>query len=167
MPATAAGRPIGSALTSEDWSTRPRPGGNCMGPMRELVKFYEMLLRGGTTADGEQLLQPETVKLITARQRIGLFDQTFKAHVDWGYGFVLNSAHLAREQNAALMPYGYGDHASRETFGHGGAQSSVGFADPSHDLAVGICFNGMPGEIKHQRRMHAVLTALYEDLGLV
>lgn len=167
MPSTATGEAKPSPMTSFDWSTRPRPGGNCMGPMSELVRFYEMLLAKGKTPDGEQLLTPETVTLITSRQREGKFDRTFKSVVDWGLGLVINSAHHAPGGDAGLVPYGYGDHASQETFGHGGAQSSVGFADPEHGLAVGICFNGLPGEVKHQRRMHAVLTALYRDLGLV
>ena len=33
-------------------------------------------------------------------------------------------------------------------------------------LAVGCYFNGMPGEAAHQKRLRAVLDALYEDLGL-
>ncbi|MEM1354128.1 MAG: serine hydrolase domain-containing protein [Planctomycetota bacterium] len=166
MPSTATSEIRASGLTGPDWSTRPRPGGNCMGPISELVRFYEMLLAGGVSGEGERLLQAETVELMTGRRRTEMLDQTFKSVVDWGLGFVINSAHHAPGGDAGLVPYGYGDHASRETFGHGGAQSSVGFADPDHGLAVGVVFNGMPGEIGHQRRMHALLTALYEDLGL-
>ena len=65
-----------------------------------------------------------------------------------------------------MLPYAYGPHASLRTFGHGGNQSSIAFADPVHALAVAIIFNGMPGEAAHQRRMHNVLTGLYEDLGM-
>ncbi|MFI4861038.1 MAG: serine hydrolase domain-containing protein [Phycisphaerales bacterium JB063] len=174
MPNTAAAgpgsKPSKSAVMSRDWSTRPRPGGNCMGPIRELARFYRMLLGGGEL-DGVCILRPETVELFTSRQRKGMFDQTFKATVDWGLGFVLNSAEHAPlgaggRRDLAKIPYGYGPFASRETFGHSGAQSSVGFADPGNGLAVGIVLNGTPGEAKHQRRMLPILTALYEDLGL-
>ena len=180
MPNTATtgpgSKPSKSALMSRDWSTRPRPGGNCMGPIRELVAFYRMLLNGGELG-GARILNPETVELFTSRQRVGMFDQTFKATIDWGLGFVVNSAEHAPPGPGAgaggdgrpditQIPYGYGPYASRETFGHGGAQSSIAFADPQNDLAVGIVLNGMPGEAKHQKRIHPVLTALYQDLGL-
>lgn len=174
MPNTATSgpgsKPRKSALMSKDWSTRPRPGGNCMGPIRELATFYRMLHNGGEL-NGARILQPETVDLFTSRQRQGMFDHTFKARIDWGYGFVINSAEhapLDSDGNADLskIPYGYGPHASRDTFGHSGAQSSVGFADPENQIAAAIVLNGMPGEAKHQRRMLATLTALYEDLGI-
>ena len=165
MPNTATGEPKPAPMTSFDWSTRPRPGGNCMGPIRELVTFYEMLLGGGERR-GVRLLQPKTVAQMTGRVREGMIDQTFKQTVDWGLGLAINSAHHAPNGAWHRIPYGYGPHATRDTFGHGGAQSSIGFADPAHNLAVGIVFNGMPGEAKHQLRANAVLEALYGDLGL-
>lgn len=75
---------------------------------------------------------------------------------------MINSA----KYGALANPYGYGKHASEETFGHGGMQSSGGFADPRHGLCGAIIFNGLPGEPKHQRRIDGAMTALYEDLGL-
>jgi len=170
MPNTFGRAVRKSSLTSKAWCTRPRPGGNCMGPMRELVRFYEMLLSGGALG-GATILEPATVEAITGRRRVGMYDQTFKRTVDWGLGFVVNSARYAPldeagEPDLMQVPYGYGPYASPETFGHSGAQSSVGFADPSCGLAVGIVLNGMPGEMAHQRRMLPVLGALYGDLGL-
>jgi CubicO group peptidase (beta-lactamase class C family) len=64
------------------------------------------------------------------------------------------------------VPYGYGPHASPRAYGHGGSQSSISFADPEHELAVAIVCNGTPGEEAHQRRMRAVVAAVYEDLDL-
>lgn len=170
MPVTSAGRFAENSKMSAEWNTRPRPGGNCMGPIRELVMFYEMLLGGGERR-GVRLLKPETVAMMTSRQRAGMTDQTFKQVVDWGLGVSINSAHHAPNAPGGKpawhrIPYGYGPHASRDTFGHGGAQSSIAFADPENQLAVGIVFNGMPGEAKHQQRVNAVLEALYTDLGL-
>jgi CubicO group peptidase (beta-lactamase class C family) len=170
MPNTATGQPKPSPMMSLDWSTRPRPGGNCMGPVGELVKFYEMLLQGGQRGVA-RLLRPDTVTQMVDRQRSDMLDQTFKQTVDWGLGLAINSAHHAPAANGGppawhRIPYGYGPHASRATFGHGGAQSSVAFADPEHQLAVAIVFNGMPGEAKHQRRINPILEALYTDLQL-
>ncbi len=90
-----------------------------------------------------------------------MYDHTFKHNMDWGLGFILNSPTPDPD-----LPYGFGPHASPRTFGHGGAQSSAGFADPEHHLVVAYVFNGMPGEVKHQQRLQALNTAIYEDLEL-
>ncbi len=166
MPNTATGEARPAPMTSFDWSTRPRPGGNCMGPIRQLVAFYEMLLGGGECA-GIRILQQDTVTQMIRRQRAGMLDHTFKQTIDWGLGLAINSAHHAPGNAWHRIPYGYGPHASRETFGHGGAQSSIAFADPKHQLIAAIVFNGMPGEAKHQQRINSILEALYGDLGLV
>jgi CubicO group peptidase (beta-lactamase class C family) len=138
-------------------ATRCGPGGSGRGPTRELGRFYEMLLAGG-----KNIVLPQSVREMTSRHRVGMYDHTFRHVIDWGLGFIVNSARYGKE----TVPYGFGDHASEETFGHGGAQSSASFADPAHGLVVAIVWNGTPGEAKHQLRARATLTALYEDLGL-
>jgi CubicO group peptidase (beta-lactamase class C family) len=139
-----------------------RPGASARGPIRELGKFYEMLLSVGQTSAGKQIVSRQTVAEITRRQRAGLMDLTFKHIVDWGLGFIVNSARYGEQ----TVPYGYGPHASPETFGHGGSQSSTAFADPRQGLVVAIVFNGMPGESQHQMRLRNALKAIYEDLHL-
>ena len=149
------------AQPKQDWNnqdglTRCRPGGNARGPVRELARFYEALLHGG-----ENILQPDTVRTMTSRQRAGMFDETFQFKMDWGLGFILNS-----NRDGFQMPYGYGRHVSRDTFGHSGNQSSCAFADPEHKLVVAWVCNGLPGERKHQQRQRAINNAVYEDLEL-
>ena len=157
MMNTAGELPRSMQWHEEAWVTRCRPSGNGYGPARDLVRFYEAMLAGG------KVISPQTVEAFTARHREGLFDHTFQHVIDWGLGFLLDSKRHGR----ARHPYGYGAHASDATFGHSGAQSSAAFADPAHDLAAAVIFNGSPGEQLHQKRIHAVLTALYEDLDLV
>jgi CubicO group peptidase (beta-lactamase class C family) len=142
---------------TEAGCTVSSPGGSARGPARQLGRFYEMLLERG-----RKILNPQTVEAITARHRTGLQDLTFKHIIDWGLGFIINSA----QYNQPTLPYAYGPYASLRTFGHGGNQSSIGFADPDHALVAAFIFNGMPGEAAHQRRMHNTLTGLYEDLGI-
>jgi len=143
---------------SEERCTSVHPGGNGYGPMRELGRFYEMLL-----ARGGQILSPQSVEALTARHRVGMMDSTFKHVMDWGLGFIPNSAIYGAE----TVPYAYGHHASRRAFGHSGYRSSVAFADPEHGLAVALAFNGTPSNDAHEQRIRAVLDALYEDLGRV
>jgi CubicO group peptidase (beta-lactamase class C family) len=154
---TSSGTPQAKAdWNNEEGFMRCRPGGSARGPLRELGRFYEALLNHGDGA-----LQPQTVELVTSRQRTGLFDETFQFKMDWGLGFILNS-----NRDGFQMPYSYGRYASADTFGHSGNQASCAFADPGHQLVVAWVCNGMPGERKHQQRQRAINNAVYEDLGL-
>lgn len=140
-----------------------RPGSQGRGPMHDLGRFYEQLLklRAGETL-AAPILQPATVLELTRRQRVGMFDHTFQHKVDWGLGFAVDS----KRYGADTVPYGFGPYCSEETFGHGGSQSSCAFADPAHGLVVAWVLNGMPGEVAHQPRVRAINAAIYEDLGL-
>lgn len=148
------------------WDTPERaavvsPGGGARGPVRELGRFYEMLLRRGLNEEGRRVFGAPTVEALTARHRVDMTDETFRHKVDWGLGFLVESGRYGE-----LVPYGYGRHASPRAFGHGGMQSTTGFADPEHGLVVVATFNGLPGEARHSRRVREFNTALYEDLGL-
>ncbi len=150
-----------SFYDSEEAVVMPRPGSNGRGPARELGRFYEMLLADGYSGD-KSILKPETVRQLTARHRIGLYDETFRHKMDWGLGFIPDN----NRYGVDTVPYGYGPHCSSATFGHSGSQSSTAFADPERDLVAAIVFNGMPGEPRHQQRIRAVTSAIYEDLEL-
>jgi CubicO group peptidase (beta-lactamase class C family) len=149
-------RPNASGFFTELEAAQCHPGYSGRGPIRELARFYEMLL--GTTPP---IISPQTIELFTSPQRIGMFDHTFKHVMDWGLGFITNSA----KYGVDTVPYGYGPHASPRTFGHSGSQSSCAFCDPDRKLVVAWLCNGMPGEPKHQQRQRAVNTAIYEDLA--
>ena len=163
MPVTETGAPQPhSYWATETGVSLPRPGANGHGPIRELGKFYEAMLEAFSPSPRPSILRPQTIEAMAARHRVGMMDATFRHIMDWGLGFIINSYTYAPE----TTPYSYGPHASMRTFGHSGFQSSTGFADPEHGLAVALVFNGTPGEKKHDQRMRGVLTALYEDLGL-
>jgi CubicO group peptidase (beta-lactamase class C family) len=146
---------------TEDRCVNPSPGGNGYGPLRELGRFYEMLLGRGAW-QGRRILLPQTVEAFTSPSRVGMVDATFKHVLDWGLGFIVNSI----QYGAETVPYGYGHHASARTFGHSGYRSSVGFGDPERGLAVALAFNGTPANERHEGRIRAVLDAVYEDLGV-
>lgn len=152
-----------SEYTSGDWLTQPSPGGNFRGPISQLGHFYEMLASGGTTQNGVQVLQTITIRNMTTRHRADQFDQTLQHIVDYGLGLIINSNH----HGAATVPYGFGKYCSGDSFGHGGAQCSIGFYDPQHELVVAWAANGFCGEGQHQRRNRAINQAIYEDLGLL
>lgn len=133
------------------------PGTSARGPMRDLCRLYATLLR----RDGTILLPP-TLDAMVARQRSGLFDETFRHSLDWGLGFVLDSNH----HGADTVPYGYGRHASSRAFGHAGARCVSGFADPESELAVALGVNGRLAQTAHVDQFREFLTAIYEDLEI-
>ena len=135
-----------------------RPGAFLRGPIRDLGRFYQALLRGPGP-----LLRRETIELMTRRHRERKFDDTFKHVVDFGLGFIINS----RRYGVESVPYGFGRHAGERAFGHGGQQTSCGFADPDNGVVVAWVFNGLPGVRIHHRRGRELNTAIYEDLGIV
>ena len=146
----------------EPWITQPSPGASLRGPVSELGRFYEMLLRGGISTSGQQLLSNATIHQMTSRHRIGKFDQTLQHTVDFGLGVVCNS----NRYGAETVPYGFGQYCSEATFGHGGSQCSMAFCDPDRSLVVAWSTNGFCGEGQHQRRNRIINNAVYEDLEL-
>ena len=176
----------------ELWVTRPSPGGNGWGPMRQLARLYECLLALGElappsdaktdTGPVRRILLPQTVEALVARHRTGMLDHTFRQPMDWGLGVIPNSRPGLVETRAALwsaeregegaaappelLPYHYGPHASRRAYGHSGLRSSTAFADPTHGLVVALGVTGTAGDEDHRRHFDAVLAAVYEDLAL-
>jgi CubicO group peptidase (beta-lactamase class C family) len=154
---TDSGAPADLGTETPAALAMPRPSGSVRGAARELGRFYEMML-----ARGRGMISSQTVDAMTARHRVNTRDKTFGAILDWGLGFMINSAHYGN----ADAPYQFGPHASTRAFGHSGNQSSVGFADPEHGLAVALVFNGLAGEAAHQPRVRRALGLIYEELGL-
>lgn len=154
-------RPHPAGFDTEQACTRARPGGSGRGPVRQLGRFYEMLLARGSL-DGATILSAQAIEALAARHRAGMHDETFGHVVDWGLGFLVDS----KQYGADTIPYSFGRYASQRTFGHGGAESSISFVDPEAGLVVAWVMNGMPGEARHNRRNRAINAAIYEDLGL-
>jgi len=160
---TEGPEPTPHGWDAEERCVRTNPGGNGYGPVRELGRFYEMMLGHGVSRGaGRRLLSPQAVEAVAARHRAGMVDATFKHVLDWGLGVIVNSVHYGAE----TVPYGYGHHAGLRTFGHSGYRSSTGFADPENGVALALAFNGTPANDRHESRVRSVLDAVYEDLGL-
>lgn len=145
---------------------RCSPAGGGIGTMQALGAFYAHLLEclARRRYDGGRhfVLSAPAMEACITRQRVGIVDEVFKRPMDWGLGFIIDSNHYGRQP----VPYGFGPHCSPRTFGHGGHESSVAFADPEHGLVVAWVCNGMPGAARHDDRNHRINAAIYEDLGL-
>jgi CubicO group peptidase (beta-lactamase class C family) len=149
---TGASPVVLRGIDSARATASPMPGGNGRGPIRELGRFYQMLLGHGRRGD-VRALSPVTVSAISARHRTDMIDETFGVVMDWGLGFAIDT-------------FAMGRHCSRRAFGHGGHQSSIAFCDPEHGVVVAVVCNGMPGLERHNARLDAISTAVYVDLGI-
>jgi CubicO group peptidase (beta-lactamase class C family) len=129
------------------------PGGNGYGPAHDLARFYLMLWNGGEW-DGYRFLKKETVALFTAAHRKDMVDRTMSLGLPievkpvWALGM-----HKGYDEPRSIT---FGRMATAAAYGHGGAQSSVGFVEPTRDLVVVIVTNGMPGELENTRRLRDV-----------
>jgi CubicO group peptidase (beta-lactamase class C family) len=157
MMDTDAGAPVPASLYKdvglEGWATICVPGGNGHGPMRQLARFYRMMLNGGAL-DGVRVVSEKAAREFTAVHRPDA--PTFKGKgpmAPWGLGF-------SRQRAVG------GPHCGEGTYGHGGSVSSVSFGDPQHRVAAAIVCNGRCKQPDHAARMREIAGAIYEDLGL-
>lgn len=139
---------------TEAWVTWGRPTGGGHGPIGDLGRFYAAVLQRQPPFP----LSAPVIEAMTTRHLCGVHDEYLDAVVDRGLGFQLGSSYPG---------HGYGPHASRCTFGHGGGSWSAAFADPDCGLAAAVYWNGRVDSATQAERHPALLAALYEDLELV
>jgi CubicO group peptidase (beta-lactamase class C family) len=149
----------------ERWTPAPESygtGGGLCGSATELAQLYHCLLSGGTSSSiGSPILDTTSLQKFTQRWREGEFDSTFRHIVDFGLGIIVDS----NRYGPTTIPYGFGTHSSQIAYGHGGARSSIAFADPQKKIAVALCLIGLAPENVHQPRMRAILDQLRSDLA--
>ena len=130
------------------------PGAGLTGPAAALALFYEKLAGG-------QLLPAASLQHMVRPTRAGKTDATFNHILDFGLGVILNS----NAYGADTVPYGFGTQAGAGAFGHGGARSSIAFADPEFGFTAAIFLNGRVPETEHQPRMRRILDLLRSELA--
>ena len=113
----------------------------------DLERFYALMERGGTL-DGAHLFGPETVKEVTHLQVEGT-DASLDQFAQRSLGFALADERIGKSK---------GDPTN--TFGHGGAGTSVGWADSHSGLAVGYITNGFRSRDPNNARITAISQAI-------
>lgn len=130
------------------------PGAGLTGTASALALVYEKLAAG-------HLLNPATLEKMLCPAREGRVDTTFGHIMDFGLGVILNR----NRYGAATVPYGFGTRAGEKSFGHGGARSSIAFADPQAGFTAAVFLNGRVPETEHQPRMRTLLDLLRSELA--
>lgn len=118
-----------------------------IGTARYLARFYAMMACGGSL-DGVQVLKPETVSEVTRLQVEGT-DLTTQLHTRRSLGFALGDVRMGSSRTVDI-----------HTFGHGGAGTSVGWADADSGLAVAIITNGFRANHSNNPRLAALSQAV-------
>lgn len=127
----------------------PAPGASLLSDAAHLAALYELLLRGGLTADGQRLLREETVAAYTSRAAFG-FDRANRVPLAVARGFLTGTP----------WPSIYGLWGSSGCFGHAGGFSTLAFADRATGLAVAVVTNGNAGAGDFFRRFRPLAEAL-------
>lgn len=104
-----------------DRKRMPLAAGGLFSCATDLVKFYQMLLNGGT-ANGQRLIKAETLQQMQTNQTSDL-KVSFSDGMHMGLGF-----HLVNQ------PQGVTESLSPGTYGHGGAYGTQAWIDPQKKL---------------------------------
>lgn len=128
----------------------PSGGGGLVSTADDYLRFARMLLNGGEL-DGQRLLSPKTLQLMTANHLPGgkdltqmsrsLFSEAGYAGVGFGLGFGVTV-----DPAQTMIPGSPGD------FFWGGAASTFFWVDPAEDLTVVFCTQLLPSSAYAVRR---------------
>jgi CubicO group peptidase (beta-lactamase class C family) len=99
------------------------PAGGLFSTARDVARFYQMMLNGGTW-HGKQILSRQAVEQMT-RTQTGDIKTGFVDGMSWGFGFAVEKE-----------PKGITRMLSPGTFGHGGAYGTQSWADPKKELIL-------------------------------
>jgi CubicO group peptidase (beta-lactamase class C family) len=111
------------------------PGAGGVASAAELAMFYQVLVNGGRTVVGTQVLQPETIRFGTTVRSGGLCDRINGTPVNRGLSIVVSGG----DGNAYMR--GFGRVLGPRAFGHGGAGGQIAWGDPDTGISLGYCTN--------------------------
>jgi len=123
------------------------PGANGVATAGDLARFYAMMERKGSL-DGVTVIQPATTEEAIELQVEGT-DQSLGLFAQRSLGLALADERMGKSTGDPL-----------KTFGHGGAGTSIGWADFDSGLAVGYITNGFRGSAANNARLAAVSQAI-------
>jgi len=111
----------------------------------DLALFYQALLNGGSSTNGEILWTSETLEAARRVRSGALRDPVFGKLANRGLGIVLAG-------DAERNYRGFGHTNSPQSFGHGGAGGQIAWADPLTGISIGYCTNGFDRNAIRQAR---------------
>ncbi len=124
-------RKDGHQTPSPEWNapacmSAGRPGGGGYATAAALTAFYQMLLAGGTL-NGRRVLSPRSIAYATKNHTGDRVDRSQGVPMHRGIGVYLRGGTAIGWMTGTLAP--------ASTYGHGGAGSSISWADPESGLS--------------------------------
>ena len=110
-------------------------------------------MANGGSRDGVHVLNPETIELGRQTQSDGKDLVLGHMHTRFGLGFMLGT------KNVSMGP-------NPQSFGHGGAGGSLGFADPDNNISLGFIMNQMHPGITAWKTATDVAASVYRSLNI-
>jgi len=126
------------------------PAANGIGTAEALARFYAMIERGGQFG-GVRVLSEAIVREATRLHVHTDADRTGQLPASYGLGFMLDSPFEPFHEPGVV--------------GHGGQQSTIGYADPARGLAVAYLTNGLQDPVTVQLRYADVCYAAIAACG--
>ena len=123
------------------------PGTNGVASATDFARFYAMMERKGSL-DDVTIIKSETVDEATTFQVEGI-DKSNDSFAQRSFGLALADERMGKSLGDPL-----------KTFGHGGAGTSIGWADLESGLAVGYITNGFQATAANNARLAAVSQAV-------
>jgi len=111
------------------------PGGGGTATAGDLALFYQSLLNGGRSIEGEEIWKPDTLAMAREIRTGDLTDLVFGKKANRGLGIMIAGG---PDRNYR----GFGHTNSEHAFGHGGAGGQIAWADPATGISIGYCTNG-------------------------
>jgi CubicO group peptidase (beta-lactamase class C family) len=129
-----------------DFRTSGIPGGGGTMTAGDLALFYQALVNGGRSLDGEEIWKPSTIAMAREIRSGDLTDMVFGKRANRALGLMIAGD---SERNYR----GFGHTNSELAFGHGGAGGQIAWADPATGISIGYCTNGHDrDQIRQARR---------------
>jgi len=107
-----------------DLTRKPMPAGGYFSTGVDVAAFGQMVLRGGTTADGKRILSEASVREMTSTQTGDIIN---KGKGEGGYGLGFSTSRLSKGEKGPVVA---------GPCGHGGAYATNLWIDPDKQLVM-------------------------------
>ena len=146
------------AFNRPEFREVPVPGGGGVTTAGDLALFYQALLAGGRTYDGQVIWRAETIQMAREIRSGPLTDPNFGKRANRALGVIVAG-------DADRTYRGFGHTASPAAFGHNGAGGQIAWADPDTGISFAYCTNGFDRHPVRQARRGVALSSLAAALA--
>lgn len=146
---------IASISNTSEFMDATIPAGNIYGTAEEVSRFYQMMLNDGEF-NGQQIFDPETIKIATNPAGPVKIDQTLMIPIRFSTGFMLGESVFSLFGVKAAHAYG-----------HLGLINIVTWADPARDISVAFLNTGKSLDPRSVPALGKVLVSVSSNCSIL